>query len=219
MLSLMERIKIQTIDFSSYEFIRNCMRRALRGGSFYHDETIRLNKYFLKNKQLLNQHFIAIILADKYGKVISSTNLNFIDKNMSNNDIFIQGISKSKGKIHIKLHYLSSLNTNWILVSTPIISQHNAELFGVIINVYNLRFLSEITTDRAGMGKTGEVYLVNRDKVMLTESRFIENASLKQKVDAEPIRAFAENNKEIVGIYKDYRGITCHWCLDDYTWI
>ncbi|GAB62463.1 hypothetical protein KSU1_C0867 [Candidatus Jettenia caeni] len=25
-------------------------------------------------------------------------------------------------------------------------------------------------------GKTGEVYLVNRDKIMLTESRFIKNA-------------------------------------------
>lgn len=222
MLSLMERIKTQTIDFSSDEFIRNCMRRALRGGSFYHDEAIRLNKYFSENKQLLNQHFIAIILVDKYGKVISSTNLNFIDKDMSNNDIFTQGISKSEGKTHIKLHYLSSLNTNCILISTPIISQHNAGLLGVIINVYNLRFLNEITTDRVGMGETGEVYLVNRDKVMLTESRFIEDASLKQKVDTEPIRAFAENNEEIVGIYKDYRGIPvigASMIIPGYNWV
>ena len=54
--------------------------------------------------------------------------------------------------------------------------------------------------------KTMEMYLVNRDKVMVTESRFILNASLKQKVDTQPVRLCAKS-EEVSGEYLDYRDI------------
>ncbi|KAB2832510.1 MAG: PAS domain-containing protein, partial [Candidatus Brocadia sp.] len=58
-----------------------------------------------------------------------------------------------------------------------------------------------------GMGETGEVYLVNRDKIIITESRFISRASLLLVVNTEPIRKIVESNKEMVGIYPDYRDV------------
>ena len=48
--------------------------------------------------------------------------------------------------------------------------------------------------NRKGMGQTGEVYVVDKDGYMITESRFIDDAILKQKVDTEPIRLF-QNEK------------------------
>lgn len=41
---------------------------------------------------------------------------------------------------------------------------------------------------------------------MLTESRFMENASLKQIVDTEPIHRSMKSGEEMVGIYKNYQG-------------
>ncbi len=79
---------------------------------------------------------------------------------------------------------------------------------GVIINAYNIAILDEITTKRAGMGESGEVYIVNRDKKMITESRFIENAIFNQVVDTEPVRRIIEDdNGGMTGIYSDYRGV------------
>ncbi len=77
-----------------------------------------------------------------------------------------------------------------------------------MIIAYSLEVLNEITTNRVGLGKTGEVYLVTRDKTMLTESRFMENASLKQRIDTEPIRKSIKSGEEMVGIYKGYRGVS-----------
>jgi len=36
-----------------------------------------------------------------------------------------------------------------------------------------------------GLGETGELYIVNSDKLMITESRFVEHAILMQEVDTE----------------------------------
>ncbi len=57
------------------------------------------------------------------------------------------------------------------------------------------------------MGETGEVYLVNKNKIMLTESRFIDKAPHKLVVDTEPIHKAIEGNQEMLGIYSDYRGV------------
>ncbi|MDH3998065.1 MAG: cache domain-containing protein, partial [Desulfuromonadales bacterium] len=67
--------------------------------------------------------------------------------------------------------------------------------------------VNAILTDRKDLGRTGEVYLVNQDKLMLTDSRFVEDSTiLRQEVDTLAVReAFrvASGNK----IIEDYRGV------------
>ena len=57
-----------------------------------------------------------------------------------------------------------------------------------------------------GLGDTGESYLVNDDKLLLSDSRFIENAAFNKKVDTMPINLCFENNQDYNGQYLDYRG-------------
>lgn len=223
-LSTMERMKVRTVDFSSDGFIRHSFERIIHGGTSGQSSVIRLNKYLSKNKLSLYRHrLIAIILLDKYGKVISSTNEKLTGMDFSSQDVFMQGIQKRYGEAYAGQPYYSSyLDKNYLCISAPIISKHSAELLGIIINVYSLAILDEITTNRVGMGETGEVYLVNRDMIMLTESRFIENAPLKLLVDTEPVQRIIENGKEMVGIYKDYRGqlvVGASMDLPEYNWI
>jgi PAS domain S-box-containing protein len=71
---------------------------------------------------------------------------------------------------------------------------------------YKTQHPAELTT-LTRRGATGEAYLVNKHKLMLTSSRFIDNAQLKQEVNTEPINKIIQEGKEMAGIYKDYRGV------------
>lgn len=56
--------------------------------------------------------------------------------------------------------------------------------------------------------KTAEIYLVNKDRIIITPSRFIADAALKLRVDTYPVKACLEEGKEVAGEYLDYRGIS-----------
>lgn len=66
--------------------------------------------------------------------------------------------------------------------------------------------LNGVLTDRKGLGRTGEVYLVNEKKLMLTDSRFSHKSTILRKTIAtEAVRlGFAEGIGE--KIIDDYRG-------------
>lgn len=84
--------------------------------------------------------------------------------------------------------------------------------------------INAILHDYKGLGRTGEVYLVNRRALMLSESRFIPDGTiLKQKVDTLAVKAAV---REGVGdrIILDYRGIRVFSSYEafktgDATWI
>ncbi|NOJ27797.1 MAG: hypothetical protein DA330_07300 [Nitrososphaera sp.] len=78
---------------------------------------------------------------------------------------------------------------------------------GVLVATTDVAGFDEILLNRKGLGDTGEVYLVNEEKIMISESRFIENAAFRQVVDTLPVKECFENNAEINAIYPDYRNI------------
>lgn len=55
--------------------------------------------------------------------------------------------------------------------------------------------------------KTAEIYMVNKDRTLVTPSRFIEDAVLKLRVDTYPVKVCLEEKREVAGEYIDYRGI------------
>jgi len=55
-------------------------------------------------------------------------------------------------------------------------------------------------------GATREAYIVNKDKLMITPSRFFKDTFLKQRVSSESVIYTLKNKKSFSGIYKDYRG-------------
>lgn len=207
-LSLIERMNVRIVDFSTDGVIRRGFEKIVRGGNSNQDAIIRLNGYLSKNKLPLYRNLVAIVLADKHGKIVSSTHEKLIGQDISGQDVFVQGISKKFRESFIgQPQYFPDFGTDCIGNSAPIISKQGTGAIGVIVNIYRLAALYEITTDSAGMGKTGEVYLVNKDKLMLTESRFVKNAPRKQAVDTKPVRKILEDREEMVGIYPSYRSV------------
>ncbi len=206
-LSFMEKLKVRAIDFSSDGFIRNTLEKIIMRGDVKQVTVKRLNRYLLKYKRPVYHHLRAIIIADNDGRIVSSTQENLVGNTIFDNDVQIKIFGKKFGEVCVcQPRYYPYLDANCIFVSAPLTSIHNADSLGVIINAYSLSALNEIMSDRAGMGETGEVYLVNRDRIMLTESRFIDDTPLKQIIDTEPVRNIIEHDKEMIGIYTDYRG-------------
>lgn len=209
LISYIEAKKVRTVDFSSDGFIKNRLERIISDG-FKKNEVVSLNRHLLLNKLPLHRYLIAIAVVDKFGKVVASTNEKLIGKatDMSKEEVFIQSMSKVFGETTVgQPHHSPYLDANCIFISAPIISLNRTKTLGVIINAYSFAEINEITTDRVGMGETGEVYLVNRDKTMLTESRFIDNAPFKQIVDIKPVQETTVTDKHLCSIYTDYRGI------------
>ncbi|NIP61889.1 MAG: adenylate/guanylate cyclase domain-containing protein, partial [Nitrosopumilaceae archaeon] len=61
---------------------------------------------------------------------------------------------------------------------------------------------------RFNLHETGEVYLVNSENTMISESRFLENAAFNQKVNSEPVRLCFDEGKNVQGmVYPDYREV------------
>ncbi|MGR3177219.1 MAG: response regulator [Candidatus Anammoxibacter sp.] len=67
-----------------------------------------------------------------------------------------------------------------------------------------------------------DIYIVNSDKRMITESKWLDNVILKQVVDTEPVRKALVDGEEMVGIYNDYRNtqiIGASVFIDELQWV
>ena len=151
-----------------------------------------------------------IRVLDKKGIVIASSHTDVgVDK--SNHKIFLKG----KEGINIGEVHISEFTGNTVItISAPILL--NDVVFGVSILNFNINDLNKIMIEKAGLGETGEVYLISKDYYMITPSRFKEDTFLKQKVDTEgakecflhstlPKEEIEKRHRELM-VYPDYRG-------------
>ena len=165
-----------------------------------------------------------IRILDTNGIVVASCHTD-IGQNKSAAEIFLKG----KEGVYIGDIHISNFTGNIVIsVAAPILV--NGKFSGVLIVDYDAeRGLFKITTDRTGLGETGEIYLVNKDGYMITPSRFIKDTFRKQKINTETtwdwfraIELFEAHEHEAV-IYKNYLGTEVYrvyvhipgmdWCL------
>ena len=160
---------------------------------------------------------------DKNGIVVASCHTD-VGQNKSAAEIFLKG----KEGVYIGDIHSSNFTGNIVIgVAAPILV--NGEFSGVLIVNYDAeRGLFKITTDRTGLGETGEIYLVNKDGYMITLSRFVNNTFLKQKVDTSGSREChelseeeKEREREEIDIYEDYKGemvLGTHYKIKETNW-
>src|SRR4051812_43097685 len=103
----------------------------------------------------------------------------------------------------------------WV-VSAPIRDDSSQRLLGVLAFRIDPHTLSDLTSGRRilaqgadtqsfRIGDSGETYIVNRDHLMITQSRYLSNAVLNVKVDTLPVRTAYERGQEVLAEYTDYR--------------
>jgi methyl-accepting chemotaxis protein len=94
-------------------------------------------------------------------------------------------------------------------ISTPL---HDVagNLIGVLAFQMPIDRLNAVMQVTAGMGETGETYVVGEDSLMRTDSRFSEESTiLSRKVDTEAVRAALGGGSGVIET-PDYRGVLVH---------
>ena len=99
-------------------------------------------------------------------------------------------------------------NERLLRISAPITNDENESIIGRVVVTTHTTVFDSVLLNRFGLQETGEVYLVNRDRMMISESIFVEDAPFQQQVDSEPVRQCFEGGQSISGMtYADYRGV------------
>jgi len=112
-------------------------------------------------------------------------------------------------------------NNKKMIVVSPIFAEDSKigdEPIGVLISRMRTASIDSVLLNRSGLGDSGEIYIVNSDFLMLSESRFIENTIFKQKVNTIPVQKCFNEGLDFDGLYPDYRGISIHgssYCASD----
>ncbi len=92
------------------------------------------------------------------------------------------------------------------LGASPVYDLSN-KLQGVVIVEIPYYKLDEILSQRGGLGKTGEIYIVGSDKLMRSKSRFLkQNTIMELEIDTKSLQDALRGNTS-VQIVNDYRNI------------
>lgn len=226
LLTFFEMQKIRTADWTSEGHIRAETESLAEKEEPKRQE--ELGAYIKEKKHLLDPTIILTDIFDLEGKIIASTNEERVGHKEEHEDdlekeySFFSAKSASFGKAFITGIIARAERGHpsdpMIHVSAPIISLESDRATGVMTNHILLSELNKIlsaerpkefgakTVSPTSQRRTFEIYLVNREGLMITPSRFVSDAVLKQRVDTEPVRACLQKDEEFTGRYENYRG-------------
>ena len=117
-------------------------------------------------------------------------------------DIFMQGRAETSFSDYVWFEVFNELTA---FGATPI-RDRRGDVMGVLMFQLSFDQLDNILLKRPGLGKTGEAYIVGEDKLMRSNSRFLEGTSANQlRVDTVATREAMKGHSG-VRMIKDYRG-------------
>ncbi|GAA0739036.1 cache domain-containing protein [Clostridium oceanicum] len=90
----------------------------------------------------------------------------------------------------------------YIEIGVPIFKED--KVIGLIYSKVNLNFLNESVISSRFIDETTESYIVDKNGVLVTESRFVPDSVGNLRVDIKKVKASIDYSKQIP--YKDYRG-------------
>ncbi|MBI2411816.1 MAG: PAS domain S-box protein [Deltaproteobacteria bacterium] len=221
----LEMSKRRALDFSTDGHVRAEMRRF---ASWDAAAAKRLGEYLRKEKLVLDEGIGRISVISPYGMVMASTDKGFMGVDVSKEAFFMAG----KSRPFIAEHDFGPIPG--IIIAVPVLERgrDGVKTIGVLVNFVRLSGLNGVLkgefnrdlgalTWSKGRRKTMEVYLVNRERLMITESIFIKDSVLKTKVDTLPVNECLNGTKEVSAFYNDYRGIEvagASMCLPGLKW-
>ncbi|KKU82187.1 MAG: Multi-sensor signal transduction histidine kinase [Parcubacteria group bacterium GW2011_GWA1_47_8] len=193
--------------------------------------------YVNENKMIYDQTIMLTEILDRSGRVIASTRperigtdelkeeielgVHYFSKTIDSNfgDVFMKGIFFEEDEtpepmVHATVRFfiprkegkhepLDAVLFVHFLSSNEISNALNSD----VLNKEQHFWYGETEQGKSLGYKTTEAYAVNRDRIMVTPSRYVKDLKLKQKIDTLPVKECLDNGKEMRGEYDDYRGI------------
>jgi len=154
-------------------------------------------------------------------KIIGKNGDLFFSLGRTENDKFLTDPLFQKGLQSSFVDFEPFQDSKKMIVVSPIFAEDSKigdEAIGVLISRMRTAAIDSILLNRSGLGESGEIYIVNNNFLMLSESRFIENTIFKQKVDTLGVQKCFNEGIDYEGLYPDYRGILIYgssYCAND----
>jgi PAS domain S-box-containing protein len=165
----------------------------------------------LKNTAESAEYDLDVFVLDESGIIVASSDERDIGEDRSGDPYF----GGAKEGAFIKDAYVSQhRKRNSLVFSAPVFDEEDPARLGVVVTRLSMEELNRIAACRTGLGKTGEIYLVNKEGYMLTPSRFVEDTFLKLKVDTENVRDCLEDLKRFGAEEHEHEAILCKNYLD-----
>ncbi len=167
------------------------------------------------------QELIGYSIGFEDTKIIGNDGKIFFSLGGNTNEDFIEDEFFQRGLKESFVVFESAEIGKKIVVISPIFADDSKigdESIGVIISRMRTSSIDNVLVNRSGLGESGEVYIVNNQLMMLSESRFIEDVVFKQKVDTLAVQKCFNQGEEFLGFYEDYRNVPIYgssYCADD----
>ncbi len=222
-----EMSKRRALDFSSDGYITGALLSIIDGDS---TKVSVLNKYLLQNKLSLDETIRHIDIISLEGLLVATTDSSLTQGlDLSKEFYFKKGLN---GVVIVEPSSLYEGGAD-IAIAAPLYSKDGKRALGVLVNfislgevnkVLNGEFQMELGAISWGRGrsKSMESYLVNSAKLMITDSKYIEDVIGKQLVDIPLVQSCIDDGRETTGFYENYRGVQvagAATCLRDLNWV
>ena len=128
----------RTVDFGSDGFIRDCTEKIVSKDSRGEYYINALNTHLVTNKKPLDPDILAIFVVDLDGKVISSTDIGLLGRDVSGETYFSETMKRGSHisyvtDIHYPPEYIQNMFTD---VSSILLKKGRLDPIGIIVNRY-----------------------------------------------------------------------------------
>ena len=143
-------------------------------------------------------------IVDQNGIVVLASNPYYEGLDLSTDPLFKKGLEQA-----FVTYGTNNYEGSRAMITVSPIRQISDEgkTLGVAIGNWDPVVTDTILLNREKLGKTGETYIVDENYVMLSPSRFIDDAPFNVMADTLPVRSCFEKKEAYNGFYNDYRGI------------
>ncbi len=151
-----------------------------------------------------------ISVLDSKGTIVASSEPSIVGKNRSNSKNFMEG---KKGSYFSDIYFSPDDKRTAFAFTVPVLDEDTKKFLGAIVIKATMDEMNTVIENRTGLGKTGEIYLVNKEGYMITPSRFKKDVFLKQKVNRNLIKDTSLEKgtrgvrHSVPATYPDYRGV------------
>jgi methyl-accepting chemotaxis protein len=168
-----------------------------------------------QDKIVQTGRFETMFIVDLEGQVVVSTDPGQDGDTYDDEAFFREGLQEPSVQLS-KRDFPSPGQVSVIAVGP--IPGLQGQTMGVLVGYVGLERLNAVLGERAGLGETGETYLVSPDRVLLSESRFEGYMIGETRVDTEGANAALQDLTNGAGTYDGYRGVPVigayHWLPD-----
>lgn len=179
----LDGLRGRILDFSIDNRISTCLANitGVINGTCAAEE---VSNDLLINKLIAAKEFNEVYLIDINDNIVASSSESSVGLNITNDLVFIQGTQLT----YVSNVYFSNDEKTETAITLAAPIKYSGKDIGLIAAEVDLTTFNNILLNSKGLGKTGDVYIIDKKGTILTPSRFDKNIALNTTINTENSR-------------------------------